>query len=165
MMSSFRLKAKFQFAAVCYSAAIFIAFGFVALSLASNMNAVLSGNTNLYLRVWGESITALAFGLILILAAFLVSSSDSTTLLVGGAAGLISSVIGTLAAIDLLGTLVTRNGSSYTQAGSFFESILIVCFLAVLLVGLPLGMVGSIGSMKTSQTPRNSATSEDTATG
>lgn len=163
MASSLRLKARFQFVTLCYGAAIFMVFGFIALTVASNMSNVLNGNTNLYIRVWGESMMMVVMGLALISAAFLVSSSKVDRIAVGGIIGVGFSVVGTVVAIDLLDVLLGYQEYMTTNAGSFFEGMLIVCFVAVVLVGFPMGMVGSLGGIWNSQAVPESATSEGTA--
>ncbi|MGD0477753.1 MAG: hypothetical protein ABSB29_06280 [Nitrososphaerales archaeon] len=159
------MKARFQFATVCYCAAIFMTFGFVAITVAMSYSSALNGNTNLYLTIWGDSVIMIVLGLALILAAFLVSSSKASRLAVGGILGVGFSVLGTLVAIDLVDTLVGFQGWPYAATGSFFEDVLTVCLLAVLLVGFPLGLMGSLGGIRNSQAAPDSANSEDTAAG
>ena len=156
------MKVRFQFATLCYSGAVFMVFGFIVLTVASNLSSMLNGNTNLYLRVWGESIVMTVLGLVLFLAAFLVSYPKEIWLAVGGFLGAVSSVVGTLVAIDLLSVVVQYQGYAQTSQETFFEGILEVCFVAVLLVGFPLGMIGSLGGLRNSQAGADSATSEHT---
>lgn len=163
--SPLRLRGRFQFATVCYCAAIFMVFGFVALTVASNMNSVLNGNTNLYLRVWGESMMMVVLSIALFFVAFLVSSSKVDRLTVGGILGVGFSVIGAIVAMDLLNVIAAYDASLSIGPGQFFEAMLVVCFVAVLLVGFPLGMIGSLGGLRNGQSVSDSTNSEDAATG
>jgi hypothetical protein len=145
------LKARFQFATIGFCGAIYLVFGFVALNLASNLNSKLNSQTNLYWRIWDESIAMEVLGLALFLAAFLVSYPKPTRLAAGGLLGAVSSVLGALLAIDLLSAVVQYSAWEQSLQAGFFQDMLTACLVGILLVGFPLGMVGSLGGIRNSR--------------
>lgn len=165
MVSSFRLKARFQFTTMCYCAAVFLTFGFIAVIVAGNMSNALNNDMNLYLTVWGGSIVMIVLSLVMIGAAFLVSSSKVSRLELGGFIGVMGSIIGLFIAVDLASAIFGVQAQRFTTIGLTFENILMVCFVAVLLVGFPLGMIGSLGGIRNSEAVLDSAASDNAPTG
>lgn len=137
-------KTRFQFATICYDAAAMMVWGFLAIDALMSAGNAFNDNPGLSRTVWGASISMVALGFVMILAALLVASAKATNNSMGGVIGVVFSVLGALVAIGLVHSL-----SSLNFYGSDFSYTYAVLGLPVLLfAGFPLGLMGSLWAIQ-----------------
>jgi hypothetical protein len=111
--------------------------------------------------LWAETILAVVFGFVLLIAGFLIGSTTGMGSIAGGVLGAIASILGVINALLLL-TLTEGiisqgiisqggilGGVSDSQIAISFE-LLFVMTIVVLVVGMPLVLVGSFRHMRES---------------
>ena len=146
------MRARFQFATLCYNAATMMVWGFLTIDAALNAGNSLSNNLSLFVRVWGESVTMVVLGFVLLVATFLVSSSKATHVTLGGVVGAMFSFVGVFVAIDLVQALASIAYSAYYGAGTSLPyTFAAFSFPVLLFAGFPLGLIGSLGAIRNSQ--------------
>ncbi len=122
-------------------------WGFLAIDALLSAGNAFNGNSNLSLTVWGDSIAVVALGLVMIVAAVLVSSPAARRNNIGGVIGAFFSVLGVLVAIDLVHSM-----SSLNFYGSDFSYTYTVLGLPVVLfAGFPMGLMGSLWAIRNSR--------------
>jgi hypothetical protein len=132
-----------------FGGSVYLAFGILALMTTSLISGATTLTTSQFLQLWAETILALIFGFLLIVAGVLVGSSGYTRRLVGGAVGVLAALVGAINIPVLLNfTIGLTSGGTFLYGGNTTQIsdalvMMIIGALVALLVGLPLGMVGS----------------------
>lgn len=141
-------------AAATFGGSIYVAHGLVALTYATLFN----NSTNLaldpFLRIWAATLLSLVFGFLLLATALLVGSETDFRRIVGGGMGVIVTIVGAVNALVLLTTTVGIIGTSpeIPQVAAAGE-LLFLLTIVLLVVGFPLGMVGSFQVMNEPKGP------------
>jgi hypothetical protein len=124
-----------------------MSFGFIAIDTSSALGGGIGGISDT--RVWGESVTLVVLGFAMIATAFLVSSSKSTRVEMGGVIGSVVSLLGVLVAIEVMEATYSALQTAY---GGGFEFVWMqVGYPIVLFAGFPLGLVGSLWALQNRQ--------------
>jgi hypothetical protein len=135
-----------------YGGSVYVAYGILAIALATLIGNAVNLTTNQFLSLWGETIVMLILGLCLLISALLVGSSSDFRRIAGGMIGVISALIGAILAPALINTttgLISQVGvSGFLSSGGSAQltaayGMLFVSSFVVMLVGFPLGMIGS----------------------
>jgi len=145
------LGAKNQ-AAATFGGSIYLAHGLVALTYTTLFNDSTNLSLDPFLRVWTTTILALVFGFLLLISALLVGSETEFRRIVGGGVGVLVAIIGAINAIILFTTSVGVIGTAaeLPQIAASGE-LLFLLTVGLLVVGFPLGMVGSFQVMHESK--------------
>jgi hypothetical protein len=136
-----------------YGGAVYLSFGLLSVAMSSLLGNATTLSTSQFLTLWGEASVMLVLGLLLMITGPMAGSGSDLRRVVGGAVGAISALIGALLAPAIIN--YTTGIMSQVGVGSRFLSdtglgqlsvafwmVLITAFV-VMLVGFPLGMVGS----------------------
>ena len=143
-----------------YGGSIYVAFGILALMMTSLISGATTLTTSQFLQLWAETILALIFGFLLIIAGVLVGSSGYTRRLAGGALGVLAALVGAINIPVLLNFTIglTYGGSLLFESNTAQLSdalvMMIIGALVALMVGFPMGMVGSFQDLSEKQ-PEN----------
>jgi thiosulfate reductase cytochrome b subunit len=96
----------------------------------------------------------MVFGFIMILVAYLVTSSKANRVEIGGVLGVFVMVASAIVPLDLIQALATAS-SNYPYVSNVYSNVYYVwaqvSFPVVLFVGFPLGLLGSLGAIRNSQ--------------
>jgi thiosulfate reductase cytochrome b subunit len=92
----------------------------------------------------------MVFGFIMILVAYLVTSSKANRVEMGGVLGAFVMVASAIVSLDLIQALATAS-SNYPYVSNSYYVWALVGFPVVLFVGFPLGLLGSLGAIRNSQ--------------
>jgi len=136
--------------AAVFGGSVFLAEGLLALQTVALLSNAASLTTTQFLQLWGSIILDFTFGLLLIVAGFLIESNSNLRRIAGGVVGSLSALIGAMNALILLNNITGFGSSSNfgsiignsAQLSLSFE-LLIPATLVTLFVGFPIGMVGS----------------------
>jgi hypothetical protein len=125
---------------MCYDAVAMVVWGFFAIEAMSSATGGFGVPEGFPLTAWGDSISAVILGFVMILAAFFVASPRATTNNIGGVFGVTCSVLGAAVTIDWLVSLNATNfyNSNFTYAYAVLGPI------AVIFAGFPLGLISSL---------------------
>jgi len=133
-------------AAATFGAGIYLSLGLVGLMSTTFVNQATTLGLDPFLRLWTETILALVFAFVLIIASFLIGARTGMGSVIGGVLGALASIFGAINAIFLLsltaGILPSSFGGLDIQL-SLAYSLLSFATLLVLAVGLPICLVGS----------------------
>lgn len=145
-------------AAATFGAGTFLAFALVSLMSTSFVNQAVSLSLDPFLRLWAETVLAVVFAFVLLIAAFLIGSKTGMGSIVGGVLGTLVSIIGAINSIFLLsltvGVLSSGGGASNFLVPSasaqltLASELLFFMAIVVLVVGMPLVLVGSFQHMR-----------------
>src|SRR5271157_6348344 len=89
-------------AAATFGAGIYLALGLVGLMSTTFVNQATTLGLDPFLRLWAETILALVFGFVLVIASFLIGARTGMGSVIGGVLGALGSVFGAANALFLL---------------------------------------------------------------
>ena len=133
-------------AAAALGGSIYIALGMIAIESSTLLGNLRPLTTDVFLQLWAETVLMAVLGLSLLIAAFLGESENDFRQIVGMPLGVLASMFGAIVALVLLNTAVGLT-SAYSLANaqlSVAQVFLVVGTFVTVLVGFPLGIVGSL---------------------
>jgi hypothetical protein len=154
-------------ALVVLGGAIIFSYGFIGLSASDYLTNLTQLATGDYLRLWALTFLVIISGFILILAGFLIASTGRWKTLIGGALGVIGSVMGGILTIGLLLTVLgigqnVTGGLNQTYLFSIASQLLFFGSFPAMFVGFPLSMYGSAAGIMKEREKMTDATEPST---
>ncbi len=132
-----------------FGGSVLVAFGLVGIFSSGVLGSITTLSTGQFLGLWAETILALVFGFLAILAGPLLASENDGLRATGALLGIFSSLIGVIMVMLLLmGTEGLTSGISISGQMNLSFSMLTIGAIVVLFVGFPLSLAGSVGGLQ-----------------